>query len=177
MVEKHRRVESRNIVGTGMATDAQRIDDLEVERARAERAWRDAPKKGFGEVLDETPAMELDDEDDEDPRRRKRREQDEQARGDDVERARIAASTTIEDAKPKPAPPLKRRPPDPREALMRKALAARGDPPAGTATSPPAGARASTPTPATRPSSQGATPAAPAPMTFDAPAVPPKKGR
>jgi len=58
MAEEHKRVEARNIVGTGMATDAERVRELEAEAVRRERAWRDAPERSFGEVLDTTPARD-----------------------------------------------------------------------------------------------------------------------
>jgi hypothetical protein len=58
MADGHKRVEPRNIVGTGMATDAERVQSLEDEVARRERAWRNAPERGFGEVLSETPGKE-----------------------------------------------------------------------------------------------------------------------
>ena len=42
MAEDHRRVEARQIVGTGMATDADRITRIADDAARRERAWRNA---------------------------------------------------------------------------------------------------------------------------------------
>ncbi len=53
MVETHRRVERRSIIGTGMATDEERIREIEEEAARRERAERKAPKAKFGQVLKE----------------------------------------------------------------------------------------------------------------------------
>jgi hypothetical protein len=47
---EHRRIESRGIIGTGMATDPERLRDLE---RRAERFARDRnlPKRKFGDVI------------------------------------------------------------------------------------------------------------------------------
>src|SRR5688500_9126831 len=103
MADKYRRVEPRQIVGTGMAVDPRRVEELQVERDRRERAWRDAPEKKFGDVLSETPAKEqaADDAVDEDPRRRRRREEEERKRRDALEAARVAAATSAVDA---PAP-------------------------------------------------------------------------
>jgi hypothetical protein len=55
MADDHRRVEPRGIVGTGMATDPERIQDVQDEYDRHLRSWRDAPKKSFGQVLEEGP--------------------------------------------------------------------------------------------------------------------------
>ncbi len=60
MADEHRRVEPRSIVGTGMLTDPERIEALQHENERLERTWRERPKKGFGEVLSETPARQED---------------------------------------------------------------------------------------------------------------------
>src|SRR5687768_484961 len=71
---QHRRVEPRGIIGTGMATDADKIRDIEHEQEKRVRTWHDAPERGFGDVLAEAPAKgELEDDDDEDPRKRKKR--------------------------------------------------------------------------------------------------------
>ncbi len=51
MVESHRRVERRGIVGTGMATDPERIREIEQRAARMERDYK-LPHKKFGEVMD-----------------------------------------------------------------------------------------------------------------------------
>ncbi|MFH1809877.1 MAG: hypothetical protein ABIJ09_14120 [Pseudomonadota bacterium] len=54
MAEEHRRVEPRAIItGTGMTTDPERVESIQADYARAERAWRTPPKKKFGEVLGE----------------------------------------------------------------------------------------------------------------------------
>jgi hypothetical protein len=65
MANQHRRVEPRSIIGTGMATDPDRIRDIEH---RAERMQRDhaLPKRKFGEVIAAAgvtppPGTELDD--------------------------------------------------------------------------------------------------------------------
>ncbi len=55
MAEDHRRVEPRQIVGTGMATDPSRIEDIEREAERKKRAWRNAPEQAFGDVLSRAP--------------------------------------------------------------------------------------------------------------------------
>ena len=158
MADKHRRVEPRQIVGTGMATDPRRVEDLQEEQARRERAWRDAPEKAFGAVLEETPAkaQAREDDVDEDPRRRRRREEEERAKQAALDAARVAAATDVAAAPAAEAPPAptKRVPPDPREALLRKALAARA-PTKASSPHPPS------PSPAGR---GGAT--APAPLDF-----------
>jgi hypothetical protein len=53
---EHRRVEPRQIAGTGMATDPERIQQVVDDAERHTRAWRPAPGVGFGDVLDRTPA-------------------------------------------------------------------------------------------------------------------------
>lgn len=47
-------VERRSIVGTGMNADPENIEDLEQAWSRRERADRKRPKKGFGQVLEES---------------------------------------------------------------------------------------------------------------------------
>ncbi|MBI5494642.1 MAG: hypothetical protein HY904_06400 [Deltaproteobacteria bacterium] len=54
MAETHRRVEPRSIVGTGMATDPERLRDIEQRQARMERDHA-LPKRKFGEVITEAP--------------------------------------------------------------------------------------------------------------------------
>lgn len=73
IMAKHRRVEPRGvIVGTGMLSDVDRIRDIEAEQERKQRAWRNAPEKGFGDVLATAPAKaELEEEPYDDPRRKK----------------------------------------------------------------------------------------------------------
>jgi len=56
MAEDHRRVEPRQIVGTGMATDPDRIVRVQQDAERTARAWRDAPEESFGDVLQRAPA-------------------------------------------------------------------------------------------------------------------------
>ena len=55
MVEQHRRVEPRYIVGTGMATDPERIDRIKHDVDRRERDTRQQPVEGFGDVLGRAP--------------------------------------------------------------------------------------------------------------------------
>ncbi|MEW5852329.1 MAG: hypothetical protein AB2A00_26295 [Myxococcota bacterium] len=50
MAEQHRRVEPRSIIGTGMATDPERLRDIEERAARFERD-RTLPRRKFGEVM------------------------------------------------------------------------------------------------------------------------------
>ena len=58
--DEQRRVEPRGaIVGSGMLTEPDRIRDLESEAARRERAWREAPKAKFGEVLPPRKVLRL----------------------------------------------------------------------------------------------------------------------
>ncbi len=55
---EHRRVEARTtIAGSGMATDAERIESVADEQARRERTWRAPPELGFADVLSTTPAQ------------------------------------------------------------------------------------------------------------------------
>lgn len=109
MADQHRRIEARGIVGSGMLNDPERIEQLESERARRERGWRDAPKRRFGEVLRESPAPE--------PREDETRERESERDGgsdddDDVPDGDAAQSS----------PPLPRVPPDPRAARLHAAL-------------------------------------------------------
>ena len=55
MVEQHRRVEPRYIVGTGMATDPERIDRIQHDVDRRERDTREQPVEGFSDVLGRAP--------------------------------------------------------------------------------------------------------------------------
>ncbi|MCC7071069.1 MAG: hypothetical protein IT383_07095 [Deltaproteobacteria bacterium] len=121
---EHRRVEPRvALAGTGMATDVESVEELEGKYERRARAWREAPEKGFGAVLDEAEAQgELADEDHPDPRRRPKRPA---AAPSEAHMAAAAA-----EAPPAAAPPPKptpragpRVPPDPRAALLHKLLA------------------------------------------------------
>lgn len=124
MPEDHRRVEARSIVGTGMATDPERLQRIEDEAARRERAWRDAPAEGFGSVLGATPARgQMADATTPDPRRRV----EVPAAEVEIEAAPTEASTSTSPARPPPARPARQSPraPDPRERLLREQLAAR----------------------------------------------------
>jgi hypothetical protein len=124
MAEDHRRVEARSIVGTGMATDPERITAVADERARRERAWRDPPAVAFGAVLEHAPAKgTFDDAVEPDPRRPPPPEPE--------------TSTTTAPSTSPPAPasssskpaskPMSSRPrpslPDPRERMLRAQLA------------------------------------------------------
>lgn len=52
----HRRVEPRQIAGTGMATDPERIQQVADDAERRARAWRPPPEAGFGDILGRAPA-------------------------------------------------------------------------------------------------------------------------
>lgn len=54
MANTHRRVEPRSIIGTGMATDPDRVRELEQRAARFERD-RNLPKRKFGDVIASAP--------------------------------------------------------------------------------------------------------------------------
>jgi hypothetical protein len=56
MAEDHRRVESRSIIGTGMATDPERIQEVQDNYDRRMRTDADAPKRSFDQVMEEGPA-------------------------------------------------------------------------------------------------------------------------
>jgi hypothetical protein len=121
---EHRRVEPRNIVGTGMTADPERIRDIEDEHERRARAWREAPERGFGDVLEKAPAKgELIDEDAEDPRKRKRKDVT-AAPGEPSAPAPVQLDAPAPaSAAPAPSKPLPRVPPDPRERALRAKLA------------------------------------------------------
>jgi hypothetical protein len=120
---EHRRVEPRSgLAGTGMATDVERLRDIESDYQRRERAWREGPERGFGEVLEDAPAHgELEDEEHPDPRRRPQRPD---GAPREVEMAKAAASERAATGAPdKPAPRLPPRlPPDPRAAALHRQL-------------------------------------------------------
>ena len=61
MVDDHRRIEPRGIIGTGMATDPDRIRELEEEQARKERHSLGKPKRSFSTALEEEPMNRSDD--------------------------------------------------------------------------------------------------------------------
>ena len=138
--DEHRRIEARpGVAGTGMLSDPERIQSIENEYARRERAWREPPKKRFGAVLTDTPAKEAERvgvyvPSPDDPRRRpKATEAAEDAAesegdtddgaADDVDARDADAPAAIEglDAAP-PKPALPRVPPDPRMAALNAAL-------------------------------------------------------
>jgi hypothetical protein len=119
---EHRRVEPRGIAGSGMATDPDRIREIEEEYERRQRAWRDRPERRFDDVLEEAPPK--------------------------AEEAEEAPKKELPKPAPKPGP---RVPPDPREALLRKKLAEgqAQEPPKiaarGTHETPPTGSRPAKP--------------------------------
>lgn len=123
MAEEHRRVEPRSIVGTGMLTDPDRIEALQHEREKMERTWRERPKRGFGEVLLETPGKPPEEER-EDPRRRRRAAREARPEGEpDAEQggeASVAASD--DEAARAAARPPPRVPPDPRMRRLHELL-------------------------------------------------------
>jgi hypothetical protein len=136
MAEQHRRVEPRQIVGTGMATDREEIERLQAEKARFDRAWREPPAEKFGDVMQRAPARaDLEDDPDAYPDRRKKKS----AAPEAPDSARDAPDDDEPDddtkgmAAPTPAPDAKRaaakvgqralpRAPDPRERLLRAQL-------------------------------------------------------
>ena len=61
MVDEHRRVEPRGIIGSGMATDPDRIRELESEQARRERTDKGKPKRSFASALEEEPQKRTED--------------------------------------------------------------------------------------------------------------------
>lgn len=126
MAEDHRRVEPRSIVGTGMATDPERLDQIRDDAARRERASR-PHELVFGAVLQTAPARgSL--EDAFEPDARKQPAADAATEGTDAAdstatAAPDASSSTTPAKKPlssKPKPSL----PDPRERLLRARMAA-----------------------------------------------------
>lgn len=115
MAEDHRRVEPRAIiVGTGMVNDPERLERIEEDRARRERAWRERPEVSFGAVLQQAPAKG--------------------ALEDEVPPPTTSTPATMEPTPPpsststspeaKKAPSSKPKPslPDPREKLLRQKL-------------------------------------------------------
>jgi hypothetical protein len=119
MAEDHRRVEPRNIVGTGMATDPERLEQISDEAQRRERASRAAPEQSFGAVLQTAPAKAtLADAVVPDPRKAAPAADGEDADGRDGDDGE--AQKKKKPASSKPLPSL----PDPRERLLRQRLAA-----------------------------------------------------
>lgn len=130
MAEDHRRVEPRSIIGTGMSTDPERVEALLHERERRERGWRHPPEKGFGAVLEETPAAHQLDEERADERRPHsasgaRGRTSEAPRDDDGDPS-VSAGDAAEKAE-KAEKTLPRVPPDPRmQRLQQWQAPARG---------------------------------------------------
>lgn len=135
MVEDHRRVEPRSIVGTGMATDPERVEQVADEAARRERATRAPPANSFSAVLVTAPARG--DLEDAAPVRDPRRKPDDAgdnadnaANADDANNADTAGAaaapvTTTAATEKAKATSSKPRPslPDPRERLLREKFA------------------------------------------------------
>lgn len=116
-----------------MASDVDRLKDIEGDYERRMRGWRDAPERGFGAVLEDAPAHgELEEEERPDPRRRPKRPPQAPA---EVEMAAAAtaappteptAEPTPKTAEPKKLPPKGPRvPPDPRAAALHRQLQAK----------------------------------------------------
>lgn len=130
---QHRRVEARiGIIGTGMASDVERLRDVEADQERKERAWRAAPEKGFGEVLTEAPAKgELENETPDDPRKRKKAPTlpegaSSSSSSSETANAAVAGerSAAVLDQRALPAKlALPKVAPDPRERMLREKLA------------------------------------------------------
>jgi hypothetical protein len=119
--EQDRRVEARGaIAGSGMLTDPERIESLQAEAARRERAWRERPKKGFSAVLSEAHhhESEASDASDDTP--------DEQPSAPPVdaaskaEGANAAVPAEISGLASTPPPTAPRTPPDPRMAALHR---------------------------------------------------------
>jgi hypothetical protein len=157
---QHRRVEPRGIIGTGMAADVDRIRDVEADKERKERAWRDPPERGFGDVLATAPAKaELEDEPQDDPRKRRAPKPPEGAPAAvEMAGAALAAPAPV-DTGPSTSAKLGARgaqsaqelpkvAPDPRERLLRAQLARNLARPKGGGSSdtPPTGSHARKPT-------------------------------
>ncbi len=121
MAEDHRRVETRQIVGTGMATDPERLQSISDEQARRERAWRDAPERAFNDILQTSSARgSLVDEVEPDRRRVAAAKK---AAAEAEPAAALDNSESPPQKKAMSSKPLPRIP-DPRERLMRAQLAA-----------------------------------------------------
>jgi hypothetical protein len=124
MAEDHRRVEARiSLTGTGMATDARRITNIEEEEARRERLLRGAPQVGFGSVLERAPARG--ETDDEPPRRPPERPPEpDPTTSEDVPPAALAAKDVPPPTPPAPRAPLRNavRAPDPRARQLHALL-------------------------------------------------------
>jgi hypothetical protein len=115
----HRRVEPRHIVGTGMATDPERIQQVADEAERRARAWRPPPEAAFDEVLGRAPARgELADAVPD--------------RSDDAPPPTIAPAAAT--ATPRPVTRVSPRAPDPRARLLHARLDA--EQPSGGARAP-----------------------------------------
>lgn len=125
--EKDRRIEPRGgVVGSGMLTDPERIREIEAEAARRERAWRDAPKAAFGDVLSHTPVKEQERTDVYVPAPLKSRGEDEDdgdaAEEEAAEEGEGAEAAAEGEGPSEPDRPVSRLPPDPRMAALNRML-------------------------------------------------------
>jgi hypothetical protein len=122
---EHRRVEARTVIaGTGMASDVDRLRDIEADTQRKQRMWRDAPDKDFGEVLSDAPVKgELEEQEPVDQRKRRQRDPREAALSAASSAALVGAAVVEGARADKGAPDLPRVPPDPRERVLRAQLA------------------------------------------------------
>jgi hypothetical protein len=165
VMAEHRRVEPRGIiVGTGMLSDVDRIRDVEADKERKERAWRNAPARGFGEVLETAPAKaELEEEEHDDPRKKKPPPELPANAPAPVDMANAALGNAASEAAPSEAASSKaastsssnvrgrkdlpKVPRDPRERLLREQLAKNQAQPKGTTSNdtPPTGSHARKP--------------------------------
>ena len=158
---EHRRVESRGvIVGTGMLSDVDRIRDVEADKERKERAWRNAPERGFGDVLSTAPAKaELEEEEHDDPRKKRPPPELPANAPAPVDMATSSltdvAKEATKDAKQRAAskpgkgdPSLPKFAPDPRERMLRAQLAKNLAAPKGSSSvdTPPTGSHSRKPT-------------------------------
>lgn len=134
-----------------MLSDVDRIRDVEAEKERKERAWRNAPERAFGQVLESAPAKaELEEEEHDDPRKKKPAPELPAGAPAPVDMANAA----LTDAKPstsssnvKGRKDLPRVPRDPRERMLREQLAKNHASPKVTSSdTPPTGSHSRKPT-------------------------------
>jgi hypothetical protein len=112
VADEHRRVEPNSIVGTGMRTDPEHIREVAEERERVLRQRREKPKKGFGDVLQDAPARNV-----EEPG-----EPDEALEAEAVEEDAPAGNAPAPIDLDEPEPDLPKVPPDPRMRALHAAL-------------------------------------------------------
>lgn len=124
--DQDRRVEPRGaIAGSGMLTDPERIDALQAEAARRERAWRRRPGKGFSDVLQARHEEAEDDAEPQEAAAQSPSSEEAKAEEDEEEAMAVAAAAVPDEisglsAAPPAAPPaaIRRAPPDPRMAAL-----------------------------------------------------------